>query len=131
MTTAPPHDRRSSVPDHQRSGPGRSRRKRLTGRALPLAVLAAAAFGGGVYAGAAHTAPERRIAERFVDAWERRDYGGMYQLLSAASQRRTPGRRFRRAYAPAAQVATVQRVRAGRLRDGGDGRFEVPVRAVT
>src|SRR4051812_43451158 len=90
MTTAPPHDRRSAVPDPRRPGARRSRRERLAGGALPLPVRALVAFAGGVYAGANRPAPEGGLAGRFAEAWERGDYGGMYQLPSRASQRRTP-----------------------------------------
>jgi penicillin-binding protein A len=133
VTSAPPQDRRSGgdrrSDDDRR--PPRSRRSRLTGRALPLAVLAVAAFAGGTYMGAAHEPAERQAAERFLRAWARADYGGMYELLSAQSRDRMPVARFTRAYRTAAETSTLQRVLPGRLRSAGDGAFEVPVRAVT
>jgi penicillin-binding protein A len=132
VTSAPPHDRRSGADRRasDRRGP-RSRRSRLTQRALPLAVLAIAAFAGGVVVGARHEPAERQAAERFLRAWARSDYGGMYQLLSAASRKDTSVRRFTRAYRTAAETATLQRVVPGRLRSTGNGAFAVPVRAVT
>ena len=109
----------------------RTRRKRLTGRALPVVVLALAAFAGGAALGASHEPADRKVATRFVKAWERRDYGAMYELLSAATRTDVTPRRFERAYDRAADTATVESIRAGRLRQAGDGRFEVPVRAET
>jgi hypothetical protein len=53
------------------TSPPRSRRLR---RLLPLLVLAAGAFAGGLIAGGRHEPSERRLAVRFADAWEREDY---------------------------------------------------------
>ena len=123
MTAAPEHR-----PPRARH---RSRRERLAGRALPLALVAAVALAAGVYAGARHEPAERQAAERFVAAWAQGDYGGMYQLLSAEARERTPARRFARAYRRAAETATLERIVPGRLESRGDGRFAVPVVART
>ncbi len=137
MTTAPPPDRRSGIdrraaprpgePDRRR---GASRNRRLAGRALPLALVALVALAGGVVVGASHESPERRAAERFLTAWERRDYGAMYELLSPASRRRTSRGAFQAAYERAADVATLEQVTAGRVIED-DGRFSAPVQART
>ncbi len=137
MTTAPPHDRRSGPDRREEPFPGEddgrrgsSRIRRLTARALPLALLALAALAAGVVVGAGHASPERRAAERFLAAWERRDHGAMYELLSPASRRRMSRGAFQEAYEQAAHVATLDRVTAGRVTEDG-GRFVAPVQART
>lgn len=100
-------------------------------RLLPAAALAIAAFTAGIVVGAGHESAERVMAERFVAAWARADYGAMYELLSASSRDRIPTEDFRRQYRRAAETATLGRIeRAGQLRRE-DGTFEVPLRAVT
>ncbi len=108
-----------------------ARRRRLAARALPLVVLAAGAFAGGLLAGADHQPRARAVADRFLNAWTRADYGGMYQLLSSSSRAEISSRRFARSYRQAADTATLERVeRAGRLREH-DGTYALTVRAVT
>src|SRR5919204_173676 len=48
-----------------------SRRSRRLRRLVPLLVLAAGAFAGGLVAGGRHEPAERRLAARFASAWER------------------------------------------------------------
>ena len=108
-----------------------TRRHRLFARALPVITLAVAAFAVGTLAGASHESQERRLAQRFVRAWERNDYGGMYALLSAASRQEVSRDGFGRQYRRAARTATLRRVRrSGPVREEG-GAFVVPLLAQT
>ena len=108
--------------------PPRSRRLR---RLLPLLVLAVGAFAGGVITGAAHEPTERRLANRFAQAWEREQYADMYAMLTPRAQSQTPLRQFARAYRDAGTTATLRRVTAGRARDAVDETVEVPMTAST
>src|SRR3954453_1249300 len=109
----------------------RSRRQRLTGRALPLVVIAAGALATVVYAGARHEPEGRAIAERFMRAWAKADYDAMYATLTPDAREAVSDRRFKRAYARTAGTATLERVVPGRPVSRGDGRFAAPVRART
>jgi penicillin-binding protein A len=110
------------------SSPPRSRRLR---RLVPLLVLAAGAFAGGVIAGARHEPTERRLANRFAQAWEREQYADMYAMLTPRARAETPLRRFARAYRRASTTATLRRLTAGRARDPVDEAVEVPITAST
>ena len=50
------------------------RRRRLVTRALPLTIVAVVAFAFGAGTGAPGS-PEKEAAERFAEAWERKDFG--------------------------------------------------------
>src|SRR5918998_359137 len=97
------------------------RRSRLLHRLVPLLAFAAAAFGIGIMIGSRHEPSERRVAERFAAAWERADYATMHSLLTEKARGEYPLPRFTRAYARAADTATVSGVRASPpvVRDGG------------
>ena len=108
-----------------------TRRHRLFARALPLVTLAVAAFAIGTLAGSQHQSRERVVAERFVRAWERRDYGAMYTLLDDASRSRVTRGGFESLYRRAVQAASLERVQhTGVLRESG-GAYLVGMRAVT
>lgn len=108
-----------------------NRRHRLFARALPLVVLAVGAFAMGSLVGSRHQSRERVVALRYLRAWERGDYGGMYALLDARSRGAISRRGFTGLYRRAVQAASLQRVRrAGALRSE-DGAYLVRVRAVT
>jgi peptidoglycan glycosyltransferase len=107
------------------------RRRRLLARTLPLALLAVVAFAGGTLVGSRHESAERALALRYVRAWERGDYGGMYALLDAASRAGLSVGGFRSLYRRAATAATllgVHRDGPGRAQDGA---FVFPLRADT
>src|SRR5262245_45925484 len=93
--------------------PPRSRRLR---RLVPVPVLvpATGAFAGGVITGARHEPSERRLANRWAQAWEREQYADMYAMLTPAARAETSLRRFARAYRRAATTATLRRMTAGR-----------------
>src|SRR4051794_34033959 len=91
-----------------------SRRSRRLRRLIPLLVLAAGAFAGGLVAGGRHQPAERRLAARFGDAWERHDYAEMYAMLTPAARRHLSVTRFARAYRDAATTATIVRLTTSR-----------------
>ena len=104
------------------------RRRRLLTRTLPLAVAALVAFVIGAATGSPGD-PEKDTANRFVEAWEERNFKGMYGELNDASKARVARREFEAAYREAEQVATVRAVEAGSAGDSestGAGRT-VPV----
>jgi cell division protein FtsI/penicillin-binding protein 2 len=88
------------------------RRRRILTRALPLAVVAFAAFIWGASAGTSEP-PEKQIAERFASAWERKDFGAMYRELDPASRRAVAEADFAAAYREAAEVATLRELELG------------------
>jgi peptidoglycan glycosyltransferase len=94
-------------------------------------LLAIGAFAGGMVAGGSHEPAERRLATRFVAAWERGDYAAMYAMLTPEARQGTPFRRFSRAYQNAAVTATLADLRAGRPGDVRDDAIAVPVAANT
>jgi penicillin-binding protein A len=110
------------------TSPPRSRRLR---RLVPVLVLAVGAFAGGLITGARHEPSERRLANRFAQAWEREQYADMYAMLTPRARSETSLRRFARAYRRAATTATVQRLTAGRAGDPVDDAVTLPVTATT
>jgi cell division protein FtsI/penicillin-binding protein 2 len=71
----------------------------------------------GLVIGAGHVPEQRKTATEFVRAWERGDPGAMYALLSDAAKQRTSRRRLERTYKQAAEILTLEKVRAGRTID--------------
>jgi cell division protein FtsI/penicillin-binding protein 2 len=106
----------------------RSRRLR---RLIPLLVLAAGAFAGGLVAGGRHEPAERSLAMRFTKAWEEQDYARMYSMLTPEAQRRWSVTRFARAYERAATTATTARLESGRPGEPRDDTIAVPEHVTT
>jgi cell division protein FtsI/penicillin-binding protein 2 len=110
------------------------RRRRLVTRALPLTIIAIVAFALGANAGSPDS-PDRQAAERFADAWARKDFGAMYRELNEASRRTVDEDEFAAAYRGAAEVATLRRLEVGSpsgLEDADRGSVvPVPVEAGT
>jgi penicillin-binding protein A len=104
------------------------RRRRLVTRTLPLTLLAVAAFSLGAALGSPGS-PEKEVADRFVDAWVRQDFGAMRQELSPASQRSISAADFAAAYREAAEVATLRALAADGAADPEErgGATVVPV----
>lgn len=104
------------------------RRRRLITRTLPLAVVALIAFVIGVATGSPGD-PEKDAANRFAEAWEARNFKGMYGELNEASKARVSRKEFEAAYREAQQVATVRGIEADSAGDAestGSGKT-VPV----
>jgi cell division protein FtsI/penicillin-binding protein 2 len=100
----------------------------LAGAGL-LAVLAVAALVAGMLVGTRESS-ETKLAQRFVDAWERKDYTAMYRLTTQGD--RSSGRaRFVAAYETAADTATLRAVVAGKPSKPKDGKVTVPITART
>lgn len=103
------------------------RRQRLTHRAMPLAATALVALGAGMVVGALHVAPERDLAQRFGEAWQRGDYRAMRALITPGARAATPAAAFDSAYRDAAATATATSLRVGSAHDPHDGLVALPV----
>jgi peptidoglycan glycosyltransferase len=86
-------------------------------RFAPIAATALVALIVGVAMGAGHVPEQRKTAAAFAAAYERGDARAMYALLSDAAKRRTTPQRLERSYRQAAEVLTLEKVRAGRVVD--------------
>ncbi|HEX8688993.1 MAG TPA: NTF2-like N-terminal transpeptidase domain-containing protein, partial [Solirubrobacterales bacterium] len=95
------------------------RRRRLLTRTLPLTLVAVLAFAWGAATGSP-SSPEKEVAERFIEAWERKDFEAMYRELNAESRRSVAAPDFVAAYREAAEVATLRALPA----DGPDDPIE-------
>ncbi len=93
--------------------------------------MALVAFVIGVAVGAGHSGADRDTAESFARAWARGDYAAMHALITTADQRRTSLSAFTRAYAAAADTATVRRLRVGEVPGVRNGVVAVPVTVAT
>jgi peptidoglycan glycosyltransferase len=87
----------------------------LLTRAVPLAVIAVAAFVVGVIEATAPARDERALAHHYASDWARGDFAGMYALLDAASRGAVTEQQFVSAYQHAAMTATVSKLIAGRV----------------
>lgn len=107
------------------------RRRRLLTRAVPLTAIALVAFVLGAIAGAPGS-PQKETAERFAEAWARKDFGAMYEELNDASRQAIGRKEFAQAYREAAEVATLRSLDADQPRDpvDRDGETVVPVQFV-
>ena len=103
-----------------------ARRRRLITRAVPLGVIAFVAFVLGAVAGVPGS-PEKEAAERFTEAWSRKDYAAMYRELNEDSRRATGAKQFIKAYREAAEVATLRTIAAESPGDPHEGGSLVPV----
>jgi penicillin-binding protein A len=110
------------------------RRRRLVTRALPLVVIAVVAFAIGAAAGAPGS-PQKEAAERFAQAWARKDFAAMYLELNEASRRSIDATEFAEAYRTAAEIATLRTIEVGPADDpmsnGADEVVPIPVAAGT
>jgi penicillin-binding protein A len=104
------------------------RRRRLLTRAAPLAAIALLAFLFGVVKGSPGS-PEKDAANRFVEAWEVRNFKGMYGELNDDSRAQIDRKAFEAAYREAELVATARTIEAGSAGDAveTDGGKAVPV----
>jgi cell division protein FtsI/penicillin-binding protein 2 len=104
------------------------RRRRLVTRALPLIVIAIVAFVIGAANGAPGS-PSKEAADRFAQAWARKDFAAMYQELNESSRRSVGKAEFASAYREAAEVATLRTLGVDSAHDPSDvnGETVVPV----
>ena len=103
-------------PAQSRSRRARERRRRIFTRALPIAVIAGAAFLTGAISGRQQT--DLDAARTFMAAWERGDYGTMHDQLSDDAAAKYPLSAFREAYEQAAEAATIKQVGEDSLDSG-------------
>jgi cell division protein FtsI/penicillin-binding protein 2 len=96
-----------------------------------VAILAGLALIVGIVVGALYTPPEKKVANRFAQAWQKGDYDAMHAELSAAAKSRYPIARFRDAYAATAATATATTLSVGKAKSPQDGIVAVPVTAHT
>ena len=106
------------------------RRRRLTTRTLPLALLAVAAFVVGAAVGAPGS-PEKDAAGRFAEAWAAGNFAAMYRELNPASKAMVGRGEFASAYREAERVATLRSLETGSPHDpssdGGGTVVAVPL----
>ncbi len=104
------------------------RRRRLVTRTLPLTVIAIVAFVIGAATGAPGS-PEKEAAQRFTEAWTRKDFTAMYEELNPSSRHSIGEDEFAKDYRAAAEVATLRRLEADSPQDLVDrnGTTVVPV----
>jgi penicillin-binding protein A len=95
-------------------------------RSVPLAAIAAVAFGAGVVIALGPGGAERELATRYVQAWSRGDYARMYAMLDHASRRRISESRFVSEYRAAASTATLVSITPGKV--GSRAGDAIPVR---
>jgi cell division protein FtsI/penicillin-binding protein 2 len=86
-------------------------------RAVPLIVIAAAAFIAGAIVSDQPPAP---AAQRFLDAWERGDTEAMYAELTAEAQDAYSLERFQRSYDDAAIASTLASLETGEITEQDD-----------
>jgi cell division protein FtsI/penicillin-binding protein 2 len=98
-----------------------TRNLRLRRRAIPLAVLAAVAFGAGLLTGALRESEAEGTARDFGEAWEERDYNAMWRMLTRSAQRETTPQELAAAYDDALGTATATQIDVDDARDEGDG----------
>ena len=97
-----------------------SRAIRLRRRAAALAVLAAIAFTSGLLFGAFTDSEAESAARDFGEAWEQRDYGAMWRLLTPEAQTETTPQELTAAYEEAMATATATRIEMNDAREDGD-----------
>ena len=97
--------------------PSAARQRRILTRALPIIVVATAAFVAGVVVASGPYAP---AAQRFLDAWENGDTKAMYAELTPDARSNYSIDRFTRAYDDAKMTATISSVSTGQLEEQGD-----------
>jgi penicillin-binding protein A len=98
------------VPRAQR-GPLTERQRRLRQRALPLAIVAVAAFIFGVISAAG--SPEQDMAKRFVEAWAEQDFKAMHDELSDSAQAQYSVNALATAYRQAQDASTATAIDPG------------------
>src|SRR5918992_1032140 len=108
------------------------RRRRLTHRALPaLGGLALVAGSAGMVVGSQAQSGSQRTAAEFTEAWERGDFGAMYDMLDDASREVHSRDEFRAAYRRAAATATAKGIEVGDPDGERNGSVAVPIEVKT
>jgi len=107
--------------------PTRSQRQaRLRSRALPLVVIALAAFIAGAIKGCPGH-PHRDAAESYLKAWGVQDFQAMHEALSTASRTAIPLDRFIARYTEAEDIATMVSLESAGEAEGDESEIRLPV----
>ena len=96
------------------------RDKYLRRRTVPFVVLAVLAFIAGLVTGALRDSEAESTAREFGEAWEARDYGGMWRMITPDDQSETSPQEFQAAYEDALRTATGTRIEIRDLSEDGD-----------
>ena len=96
------------------------RRRRITHRGLPAAVVAVVALVLGLTVGGGQDSETERVARDFSAAWQKEDYGAMHRLLSAEARAAVSREQLTAAYRDAAATATTRRLTIGDPETDGD-----------
>ena len=107
-----PQSYRTDIGRLRENGSAAARRRRILTRAVPLVVIAMAAFVVGTVIAADTEAP---TAQRFLEAWEQDDYAAMHAELTTQARSAYPLARFRSIYERAAETATLTGLSAREL----------------
>ncbi|HEX6461219.1 MAG TPA: penicillin-binding transpeptidase domain-containing protein [Thermoleophilaceae bacterium] len=110
---------------HQRA----LRRRRIA--AVSVAAIALVSLGAGILYGVTRESPGQKVAKRFTLAWERGDYGTMYEQLTDNAQAHERPAAFVKAYEAARDTATTLMMSAGKPHDEGHGLERVPMTVST
>ncbi|HET8976169.1 MAG TPA: penicillin-binding transpeptidase domain-containing protein [Solirubrobacterales bacterium] len=105
---------RAAPPGRKPSKPRKpltERQRRLRQRALPLGVLAFAAFVFGAISAAGSA--EQDMATRFVEAWARQDFNSMHDELTPEAQAQYPVEQLAGDYQQAQNAATARAIDPG------------------
>jgi penicillin-binding protein A len=115
----------------RRTGRRRGRRRRLLTRAVPVLLLAVAAFAAGAVLATGSGQDQRQVVARYVSAWEHRQYSRMYAMLDSHSRAQLSEARFAHELAAAAGTATMRSLGVIRMGSQQSGSFTVLMRVDT
>ncbi len=121
---------RPAARPHTRAAHQRAVRRRRIG-AASIVAIALISLGLGIVYGVTRESASQKAARAFTLAWERGDYGTMYEQLTDASQARVKPGAFVKAYETARGTATTVRMSAGKPHDEGHGLVRVPMTVST
>jgi hypothetical protein len=108
-----------------------TRRRRLLTHGLPVLLVAAAAFGYGIYLAGGAGRAQRALVSDYVHAWSRGGYAHMYSLLDGSSKRRISEAQFVADYQNASAAATLLSVQPLRMGSSNGGVIPVSMLART
>ena len=93
----------------------------LRRRVAAISILAFVSFGAGLLVAALEDSEAESTARDFGEAWEERDYGAMWRLLTPAAQKKTTPQELAAAYDEALGTATATQIDVDDPREEGDG----------
>jgi cell division protein FtsI/penicillin-binding protein 2 len=96
-----------------------------------MLLVAALAFVVGMIVGALHRPPAQDVGDDYAQAFEKRDYGAMYDLLTSDAKARFTPAQFRAAHTDAAATATATTFRFQEAEGPDDDVVEIPATVQT